>query len=151
MIIIKLTKDNLDLLDAVAVIFNQYRIFYGKNSDLDAAKKFLHERITNKESQIFIAKDNKKIVGFMQLYQGFSSVGLRKICILNDLYIDENYRKICIGKSLIREAKNSALRKNITKITLTTAKINKQAQKLYESEGYKKEEEFFVYNLELNQ
>ena len=35
------------------------------------------------------------------------------------------------------------------KITLTTAKTNKVAQNLYENEGYVKDNEYLVYNLEI--
>lgn len=66
---------------------------------------------------------------------------------MNDLYVDQDYRKSGVGRELMWGAKNFALKNNITKITLTTAKDNFKAQGLYESEGYKKDEDYFVYNL----
>ena len=149
MIIEKFTKNDLSLLELVAKIFDQYRMFYGRNSDLLAAKNFLQERVVNEESQIFLAKDGEKIIGFMQLYFGFSSVRMEKVCILNDLYVDQDYRKRGVARALIQRAKEFCLENKLMKITLTTAKTNEGAQKLYESEGYEVEEEFLVYNLEL--
>ena len=49
----------------------------------------------------------------------------------------------------INEAKKFVIENGITKITLTTAKTNQTAQCLYEAEGYIKENEYLVYNLEI--
>lgn len=39
-------------LQQLAELFDQYRIFYHKESDIQAAEKFLAERIENKDSEI---------------------------------------------------------------------------------------------------
>jgi ribosomal protein S18 acetylase RimI-like enzyme len=85
----------------------------------------------------------------MQIYPSFSSVGMRKIYILNDLFIDEKYRGKGVGKFLIDAAKNFAKENNVTKITLSTAKTNAKAQHLYERKDYVREDEYVVYNLEV--
>lgn len=147
--IIHIKDVDLNLIEEASKLFNEYRIFYKQNSDLDLQKKFLTERIKNKESEIFIATNNEKSVGFMQLYKSFSSVSLRKILILNDLYIEESFRKMGVGKILIEQAKNFAKESNITKITLSTGIENYAAQKLYENNGYKRNLGYFVYDLEI--
>jgi hypothetical protein len=43
-------------------IFTLYRIYYKKNSDIEAAKSFLLERIQKKESVIFIGSKMVKLV-----------------------------------------------------------------------------------------
>jgi hypothetical protein len=43
-------------------IFTLYRIYYKKNSDIEAAKSFLLERIQKKESVIFIGRKMVKLV-----------------------------------------------------------------------------------------
>lgn len=149
--IIKITSDSLELLKAASFLFNEYRKFYNQESDIKKAILFLQDRIKNNESEIFLCIDERnQAIGFMQLYKSFSSVGLRKIYILNDLYVDEKHREKGIGRLLINEAKKFAAENQITKITLTTAKTNKAAQNLYESEGYFRDNEYFVYNLEVN-
>ena len=42
-------------IDNLAFLFNQYRIFYGQNSDFDAGKNFIHERFKQQDSVIFLA------------------------------------------------------------------------------------------------
>ena len=74
-------------------LFDKYRIFYEQDSNLQAAKRFLRERLSNNESIIFAAAIDGKTVGFTQLYSSFSSVSMLPIYILNDLYVENGYRK----------------------------------------------------------
>ena len=91
MIIRRATKyDSKDL----AKLFDNYRIFYGQKSDLRSAEKFLLERLENQESEIFVADTSKnKLVGFVQLYPIFSSTKMQRLWLLNDLFVDDNYRR----------------------------------------------------------
>ena len=73
-------------IEEVARLFDAYRVFYGKTSDIIMAKKFLSERIVSEESTILLAKKNDKCVGFVQLYPFFSSVNASRLLVLNDLY-----------------------------------------------------------------
>lgn len=148
--ILKITSDSLKLLDDAAFLFNEYRKFYNQESDIKKSTSFLQDRINNNESEIFLClNEENQAVGFMQLYKSFSSVGLRKIYILNDLYVEDKSRGKGVGRFLIDEAKKFAIENQVTKITLTTAKTNKVAQNLYENEGYVKDNEYLVYNLEI--
>lgn len=148
---IKITSNNLELLDTASFLFNESRKFHNQKSDIKKSTSFLQDRINNNESEVFLCFDEQnQPVGFMQLYKSFSSAGLRKIYILKDFYIDEKYRGKGFARFLINEAKKFAAKNQVTKITLTTAKTNQAAQNLYETEGYVKDDEYFVYNLEIN-
>jgi len=66
---------NMDILEAtsdniseIAKLFDLYRQFYGCKPDIELAKKYIAERILNRESTIFIANDNGTIKGFVQMY-----------------------------------------------------------------------------------
>ena len=70
--IIKATRPDLE---ALSLLFDEYRVFYKLDSDIETAKKFLIERIENQESEIFVAINHEnKLVGFVQLYPIFSCV-----------------------------------------------------------------------------
>jgi hypothetical protein len=45
----------------LAVLFNQYRVFYGQASDVEGAKQFLLDRFNHAESIILVAKENKNV------------------------------------------------------------------------------------------
>ncbi|WP_029985464.1 GNAT family N-acetyltransferase [Pedobacter jeongneungensis] len=139
----------------VAGLFNQYRIFYNQFSDIGMAKAFIDERLLHNESIIFLAidADTEQPVGFTQLYPKYSSVRLSKNWILNDLYVDETYRKQGIGEKLIKTAMDFAKANGSTFVQLETAVDNYTAQHLYETIGFEKQgndEEFFLYKIALN-
>ena len=144
--IIQATSSNLDQL---LPLFEGYRNFYNQSSNPEAAKMFLSERFQNKDSIIFIAFDeNKNGVGFTQLYPTFSSVSMKCLYILNDLYIISNARGKGIGKALINHAKQFAIRSKCKGLTLETANDN-PAQKLYERLGWKKDIDVIHYTWEI--
>jgi ribosomal protein S18 acetylase RimI-like enzyme len=106
-----------------------YRIFYRKGSDAEGAKNFLQERIQNNESTIFVAGEKNKLVGFTQCYPLFSSVRMKKILLLNDLFVLEKYRSKGISKQLTTNINASCL-------LLETEKTNDIGNKLYPSCGF---------------
>ena len=136
-------------LEEVSKLFDQYRVFYRSSSDYEAAKKFLAERLQKKESTIFVASINECIVGFIQLYPSFSSVSMNRIWILNDLFVDENYRGSGVAKLLMKMAENFARETGAIRIILATQISNIAAQSLYKSRGYAKDNEFNHYSLQL--
>lgn len=149
---IEIKRINWSEANLVVGLFNQYRIFYGKFSDLGMAKAFIDARLENNESVIFVAMDADKPVGFTQLYPTYSSARLSKNWILNDLFVDSDYRKQGIGEELIKTAMSFAKGQGATFVQLETAIDNLTAQSLYETIGFKKQEpdnEFFLYRIDV--
>lgn len=152
---IEIKRIGLTEAQLVAGLFNQYRIFYNQFSDIGMAKAFIDERLQQNESIIFVAIDTEKqqAIGFTQLYPTYSSVRLSKNWILNDLYVDANYRKQGVGEKLIKTAMEFAKTTGATFVQLETAVDNYTAQHLYESIGFVKQandEDFFLYKIVLN-
>lgn len=144
--IIKVDTENINL---ASVIFNDYRIFYNQKSNIKSCYDFLLDRTINDESLIYLGLIENNPVAFMQIYQSFSSVGLKKIYILNDLYVAEQYRGKKIGRAMLVKALEVAKSKNITKIALQTAKTNQPAQNLYQSFGFIQDQEFLTFAIYL--
>jgi len=143
---------NVSLADSsniskLANLFNQYRIFYGEETDIQAATGFLKSRFKNKDSVILIAHESSQMGGFIQLYPSFSSVGMQKIWILNDLFVDTGFRRQNVARNLMEAAKKYAMETGALRIDLATQISNIFAQNLYESMGYTKNESFFHYSL----
>ncbi len=137
-------------------LFDKYRVFYKQDSDIEIAKKFLQQRLDNNESVIFVAlsDDTDKPIGFTQLYPKYSSVQVVKNWILNDLYVDEIYRKQGCGEKLIQTAMDFATQNDAKFVELSTAVDNYTAQKLYEQIGFKKlepERDFFTYRINVTE
>lgn len=149
---IEIKRIDLNEADLVVGLFNQYRIFYGKLSDLGVAKAFINARLENNESVIFVATAENKPVGFTQLYPKYSSARLTKNWILNDLFVDEACRKQGIGEALIKTVMDFAKRQGSIFVQLETAVDNFTAQSLYEQIGFVKQgpdKEFLLYKIEI--
>lgn len=131
----------------VGPLFDAYRQFYGKPSDVEAARRFLFARLSKEESVLFLARLETKAVGFVNLYPVFSSVNLTRQWILNDLFVAPEARKHGIARALVEHARQLAEATQSNGLTLETAIDNLAAQKLYEGLGWKRDEEFYRYFL----
>lgn len=146
----EIVRANINHLDELVSLFEQYRAFYNADEDYEAAYSFIKERITEDDSVIFIALDpNKKGMGFVQLYPAFSSVGMKKLWLLNDLFVDNKYRKLGLAKQLMEMAKHHAVKSQSQGLKLATQVENLAAKSLYEKLGYKKVTAFDHYVLKL--
>jgi GNAT superfamily N-acetyltransferase len=140
---------SLSDLDDIVPLFDLYRQFYGKQSDKMKARDFILSRFNHGESIIFIAFLGKEPVGFTQLYPSFSSASLARIFILNDLYVIAKARKHGVARALIENAKIFAQTLGAVGLTLSTAVTNEAAQKLYQSTGWERDEQFYVYDFQI--
>jgi GNAT superfamily N-acetyltransferase len=136
-------------LEAVIPLFDQYRSFYGQTSDLAAARTFLAARLQNQDSVIFLAFQNGQPVGFTQLYPSFSSVSMRPIWILNDLFVLLAHRQQGVASQLMQAAEQYAAQSGAIRVALSTQVTNTTAQALYESRGYQRDQDFYHYSLSL--
>lgn len=139
-----IVEARLKHLDDLVPLFDGYRQFYRQSSDLEKAKEFLKDRITNSESIIYIAYLDNKAVGFTQLYPLFSSVSMEPMYLLNDLYVDANIRSKGIGQKLIQAAKDLCIKKNYKGLAIQTETTN-PAQHLYERVGFVKDPDLLLF------
>jgi ribosomal protein S18 acetylase RimI-like enzyme len=151
---IEIRKIDKDEYRLVADMFNKYRVFYKQASDLELAKEYLKERLSNNEAQVFLAYDSiaSEFLGFTLLYARFSSVSTIKNWHIGDLYVEPNQRKRGIGQKLLQTAVDFATEQKAKFVSLNTAKDNFTAQKVYEDFGFDKRDylpEYFYYQYDL--
>jgi ribosomal protein S18 acetylase RimI-like enzyme len=145
----KVALAQIENLEEIAKLFDRYRVFYQQLSDLEAARLFIRDRLHQQDSIILIATVEDRIGGFTQLYPSFSSVAMKPILILNDLFVAQPYRQQGIAKSLMAAAATFGREAGAIRIELSTQSSNTIAQSLYQSLGYIKNEEFYQYALAL--
>jgi ribosomal protein S18 acetylase RimI-like enzyme len=133
-------------IDALAPLFDSYRQFYGRESDIRAAREFLLARFNHGESVVFIAHDANVPIGFAQLYPSFSSVSLARTFVLNDLFVHESSRRKGVASLLLAAAVEFGKSSAAARLSLSTAISNDTAQALYQSAGWRRDEQFFVYH-----
>jgi ribosomal protein S18 acetylase RimI-like enzyme len=136
-------------LDMVAPLFDAYRQFYRQTADLALARAFIGERLIQGDSVIFVATTGGAGLGFTQLYPSFSSVSARRLWILNDLFVAPQARQQGIARLLMEAARQHALSTRARRLVLATAHTNQVAQRLYEALGYRRDDAYAHYELEL--
>ena len=143
---IALVKD----VKQIAPLFDAYRMFYKQAPNEKAAADFLSARLMNNESTIFIAYIDGIAVGFCQLFPIFSSVGLKRAWLLNDLYVNEEARGKGVAAALLQQAKKFGIETNAGWLMLQTGADNITAQSVYEKNGWNRVGDYF-YELPLEQ
>lgn len=101
--------------------------------------------MANDESVIFLAYDENDPVGFAQAYPSFTSIGMKRIWVLNDLFVQEKARKKGFGEKLLKKVIAFAEETDAKGVLLETGQDNIHAQRLYEKTGFEKESNFYYF------
>jgi GNAT superfamily N-acetyltransferase len=137
-------------IDLLAPLFDGYRQFYRQASDPGRIRRFLLDRFEHNQSVIFIAVRGEAAIGFAQLYPSFSSAALARIYVLNDIFVDPAERRAGAGGRLLEAAADYARRVGAFRLALSTELTNTTAQRLYEKSGWKRNNDFCTYLLDLS-
>ncbi|HEY1353767.1 MAG TPA: GNAT family N-acetyltransferase [Ktedonobacteraceae bacterium] len=149
---LEIVTATVDDLAQLVPLFDGYRQFYKQASDLEGAHRFLAAHFAHGTSVIFLAlcataEGQRSTCGFTQLYPGFSSVSLKPLWTLNDLFVVPDARRLGVGRALLSHAHAFAASTGARGLTLKTAVDNVCAQALYEATGWQRDEQFYTYNL----
>jgi ribosomal protein S18 acetylase RimI-like enzyme len=136
--------------DAIAPLFDHYRMFYQQPSDPALAQRFINERLQRGESVIFLAEVGGKTVGFTQLFPSFSSVRAGRAFVLNDLYVDIAARRLGVARALVQTATDFARNEGAIRLELETDHDNRSAQALYRQMGWELYEGTLRFRLSLS-
>jgi GNAT superfamily N-acetyltransferase len=141
----KIRRATMPDLPRVAELFDAYRQFYGQAPDPDGARAFLRERLQTGDSTVLIAERDRRFLGFAQLYPSFSSVSMKRVWILNDLFVAPAHRRAGVGRALMAAAEDLARATAAKGLVLATQKTNATAKALYEARGWKVDDGFDHY------
>lgn len=148
----RIVRGTIDHIDGLAGLFDQYRQFYEQKADPEGCRAFMTERIRNNESVVFAAQaDDGEIVGFTQLYRSFCSVEMKELIYLYDLFVSPRARREGVARALMEAARQYAASRGAGRLMLETAINNRPAQALYEDLGWERDEEFYTYNLAIQE
>ncbi|MEJ0054411.1 MAG: GNAT family N-acetyltransferase [Bacteroidota bacterium] len=142
----EIRKATINDLPGLAELFDGYRVFYKKPSDVESARQFLKERLIKNESEIFISFSGTTMTGFTQLYPLFSSTRLKRLWLLNDLFVDEKFRGQGFSMALIERTKVHCRETGACGFMLETAKTNDIGNQLYPKMGLELDRDHNVYS-----
>jgi ribosomal protein S18 acetylase RimI-like enzyme len=146
---VNVRRATTDDIGRLAPLFDAYRQFYERPSDLEMSREFIAQRLQRDESVIFLAEEEGETLGFVQLYPLFSSTSPRpgRLWLLNDLFVAPAARGRGVGRHLMDRARRLGEETGACGLELATARTNHNAQALYESLGYRRDDDFFHYEL----
>ena len=142
----KIRRGTMPDLPRIAELFDAYRQFYGQAPDPDGARAFLRERLQAGDSAVLIAERDRRFLGFAQLYPSFSSTSMKRLWILNDLFVAPAHRRGGVGRALLAAAEDFARATVAKGLLLATQKTNATAKALYEGRGWKLDDVFDHYH-----
>jgi ribosomal protein S18 acetylase RimI-like enzyme len=145
---VSVERAKLRHVDEIAPLFDAYRQFYGRVND-PRARSFLKERVARRESVVFIARLQGAAIGFTQLYPCFASVSLARMFVLYDLFVAPQARRSGAAAALLRAGVGYAAGQGAGQLMLQTGVTNLAAQRLYEREGWVRDNDFYVYEYHL--
>lgn len=145
----RITAATLSNLDQLTPMFVHYRELYGAMPQPEASKDFLVERITKQETIILLAFEGDKLLGFCLVYPSFSSVSLRPMWILNDLYVAEAARRKHVANQLLKAIAKQARDNNAVRLRVSISASNAIAKRLYEAADFSEDQNFRSYILPL--
>lgn len=138
-------------LDDLVPLFSGYLDFYEVPAPHVAIRGFLQARIEQGQSTVFIARSIDGLaVGFVQLYPFFASLTLQPAWLVSDLYVMPAARRDGYGEALMNAGRAHAEATGACGLMLETAKTNRAGQSLYERLGYRRDEKFYTYWLDLS-
>ncbi len=129
-------------LELIVPLFDAYRRFYRQEGDPAGAREFLGGLLESGGSVVLLAvareeSGAREALGFTQLFPSHSSVSMKRLWILNDLYVAPEARRRGVARALMERASEHARATGAKGLVLETEKHNHQAKRLYESLGWK--------------
>lgn len=95
-----------------------------------------NEIINSQNTYIFLIEYCENIVGMCTLHTLISSVEGGLVGLIEDVYVDEKYRKKSLGLSLIKEVESFCKTNNYKRLQLLCRNDNIRAIKFYEKLGF---------------
>ncbi len=127
----RITQADLSHLSVLVPLFEAYRAFYRQPANPAGAEDFLKARLTQGDATIYLVYEGDTPVGFTQLYPLFSSTQLRRLWLLNDLYVAPAFRGRGHSKRLIDRAKQLVQDTEAAGVMLETEQSNMIGNQLY--------------------
>jgi ribosomal protein S18 acetylase RimI-like enzyme len=136
-------------IDALLPLVRSYRVFYGQMPDEAGERSFIQKHLRDATSTVFFASNGSSALGFVQIFESWSTVRLAPVLILEDLFVEPSARGGGIARALIDASMTYAREAGAAGMFLETAVDNERAQDVYERAGWHRERTFVKFNAPL--
>jgi ribosomal protein S18 acetylase RimI-like enzyme len=109
--------------------------------------EYIQELLADPNTALIVAEIGDRWVGFVTITLFFTAeiplLVPRRYAVINNLVVDEGYRRKGIARELMTQAEAWAVEKGASSVELSVYKFNRDAQMLYEKLGY----EVYMYKM----
>jgi GNAT superfamily N-acetyltransferase len=123
-------------IEALAEIFDQYRVHYGEPSDALRSASWLDENLTTSRLRAFVAEHTGRFVGFAITMDVPASLRLTHFWQIRDLFVLPTHRRLGVGRALLTSVRAAAIESNALRLAVQTEDDNDPALRLYADSGY---------------
>jgi GNAT superfamily N-acetyltransferase len=123
-------------IEALAEIFDRYRIHYGEASDVSRAASWLEENLGAGRLRAFVAEESARFVGFAITAEVPASLRLGRFWQIRDLFVLPERRRLGVGRALLESVREAAMGAGALRLVVQTEDDNHPALRLYADSGY---------------
>ena len=123
-------------IEALAEIFDQYRVHYDEPSDASSSRRWLERSVRTGRLSAFVAEDGEQIVGFATTTEVPASLRLGHFWQIRDLFVLPTHRRLGVARALLASIRAAAIESGALRIALQTEYDNQAALRLYADAGY---------------
>ena len=131
-----LTDPTRGEIEALAQIFDRYRVHYGEASDASRSARWLEHNVGTGAFRAFIAEDAGVVIGFAITMEIPASLRLARYWQIRDLFVQPAHRRHGVGRALLASVQASAIESGALRLVLQTEDDNDPALRLYSAMGY---------------
>ena len=137
-------------IDKILPLFSSYAKFSNIVRDEESYREFLTQQINSENTLILVAFIEQKAVAFLQVFKVHSTLAMKQSWLLNDLFVDIQYRRIKIATKLIQFLFEFAQANKVFSVKLTTEKTNFAAISLYQSQSFEQIDSHYIFSKKVN-
>lgn len=138
----KASKEDLDIILELNKNLFSYETQFNREYNQewtysDIGKSYFQKRIENDASIVLLAEVDKKVVGYLVAFiDSYPFRSVNPIAEIENMFIEEKYRKHGIGKKLIDETKTIAQKRGAKRIKVAAFAQNSPAIHFYRTCGF---------------
>ena len=123
-------------IQALAEVFDLYRVHYGESPDVSRAARWLDENLGSGSLRAFVGEDGGTLVGFALTMEVPASLRLGRFWLIRDLFVLPAHRRLGVGRALLASVHAAAIEAGALRLVVQTEDDNDPAIRLYAGCGF---------------
>lgn len=115
--------------------------------DHDGRRRIINDVFVKKRARLFLAFRGRVPAGYALYFYTYSSFLARPTFYLEDIFVQQEFRKLGVGRSLFMTCVEEAAKKNCGRFEFAVLTWNKNAINFYERFGAKRLKEWYYYRM----